>query len=162
MDQEAKKNLLRSIPSGLFVVGVKSGDKLHGFTASWATQISMKPPAILLGVRDHSQSLKIIKEGKVLTVNYFRKDQQELVSDFFKALDHQGDRLEKHKFQIGRTGAPILDDSIGHLECEVKSVVEGFGDHAAVIAEVIEAHIKPDHKDDKPLIMSDTPWHYGG
>ena len=162
MDEEAKKTLLRSIPSGLYVIGVKAGDRLHGFTGSWVSQISMKPPAIILGVRDKSHSLGIIRDGRVISVNFFRKDQQELVATFFKAIDHEGDRLEKYSYHTGKTGAPLIDDAMGYLECEVTSIVDGFGDHAAVIAEVVDAEIKPDHKNNSPLIMSDTRWHYGG
>jgi len=46
------------------------------------------------------------------------------------------------------------------LECEVKHIADGFGDHTAVIAEVIHAEVKD--PDAKVMVLSDTPWHYGG
>ena len=45
-----------------------------------------------------------------------------------------------------------------YRECAVKAIQEG-GDHSVVIGEVLEAELI---KDDPTLIMSDTPWHYGG
>ena len=159
MDLHAKKSLLRKIPYGLFVVGVKAGDKLHAFTASWLSQISMKPPAIVIGVRKNSRPLPMIRRGKVLTVNFIRKENRDTVAHFFKFVAHAGNKLGHYHFHIGETGAPILDEAIGYLECRVKKIVSGFGDHSAVIAEVTNAKIK---EDVSPLLMSDTPWHYGG
>ena len=159
MNEEAKKKLLRKIPYGLYVIGVKSGDEYHGFTGSWLTQASMKPPMITLGVREGSHGLEMIKAGKVLTVNFFPKKAKDLVAEFFKPAPKTEGRLAGHKFHTDITGAPILDEAIGYLECEVKKIIEGHGDHALVLAEVVEAKVK---EDVDSLIMSDTPWHYGG
>ena len=159
MDEAAKQKLLRWIPCGLYVVGVKSGADLHAFTGSWLTQISMKPPLVLVGVRNDSRSLQMIKEGKVLTVNYIRKENKKTLEHFFKPVSVDGNRLGGYPFKAGKTGAPLLDEAVGYLECEVRHVQDGFGDHAAVIAEVVDAVMK---EDVSPLIMSDTPWHYGG
>ena len=159
MDLLAKKKLLRQIPSGLFVVGVKSGQKLHAFTASWVTQISMKPPVIVMGVRKDSRALNRIRRGRVLSVNYIRKGNKDTVAHFFKPVVHEGNKLGRYHFHIDQTGAPILDEAIGYLECRVRKITGGFGDHAAVIAEVVNAKVKEDMP---PLVLSDTPWHYGG
>jgi flavin reductase (DIM6/NTAB) family NADH-FMN oxidoreductase RutF len=53
----------------------------------------------------------------------------------------------------------VLDQAVSYLECEVKEIVEGGGDHAVVVGEVIEAEVT---RQDPPLVMADTPWHYGG
>ena len=160
MSEEAKKKLLRSIPYGVYVVGVKAGKDLHGFTGSWVSQVSMKPPMIGIGVRHGSHSLEMVQRGKVLALNYFKKTDKDLVSLFFKPPKHEGGRLADCDYHTDKTGAPILDKAIGYLECEVRKIVDGFGDHSLVIAEVINANlIDPDAE---PLIMSDTPWHYGG
>ena len=51
LDADAKKVLLRKIPHGLFVCGVRDGDEVNGFTASWVTQGSFEPPLVVMGVR---------------------------------------------------------------------------------------------------------------
>lgn len=159
MNEEAKKKLLRRIPSGLYVIGVHAGDEVHGFTGSWFTQVSMKPPCVALGVRADSYSLDLMKRGKVITVNYFAKEDKEIIATFFKPASREQGRLAGIQYHTEKTGAPLLEKAVGYLECEIKQVVEGFGDHAVVIAEVINAQLK---KDVAPLIMSDTAWHYGG
>lgn len=160
MDLEAKKKLLRSIPSSLTVVGVKEGEDLHGFTASWVSQISMKPPAIMVGIRNESHSLEMIKNDKVFSINFFTVEHKDLVATFFKPAKSEEGRLAGTSFHIGATGTPLLDKAVGYLECEVKHIADGFGDHTAVIAEVIHAEVKD--PDAKVMVLSDTPWHYGG
>lgn len=159
MNQDAKKKLLRYIPNGLFVIGVKSDKKLHAFTGSWVTQISMKPPAIVIGVRKDSRAIRILRKGKVFTLNYIRKENKDTLAHFFKPVVHEGNRLGHYHFHTDATGAPILDEAIGYLECRVKKIMSNFGDHAVVIGEIVNAKIKEDLP---PLILSDTPWHYGG
>ncbi len=159
MDLHAKKTLLRRIPSGLYVIGVKWKNHYHAFTGSWLSQISMKPPMIVLGVRSDAESLKFIKEEKVFTVNYVRKSNSKTIEHFFKPVLHPSDRLESYPFHTDKTGAPILNEAIGYLECKVEKIIGGFGDHEAVIGEVINAKLI---EDIEPIIMSDTSWHYGG
>ena len=50
LDLEAKKVLLRKIPHGLFICGVREGDEINGFTASWVTQGSFEPPLVVMAV----------------------------------------------------------------------------------------------------------------
>ena len=54
LDLDAKKTLLRKIPHGLFICGVREGDEVNGFTASWVTQGSFEPPMVVMGVRADS------------------------------------------------------------------------------------------------------------
>ena len=61
LDVDAKKTLLRKIPHGLFVCGVRNGDEVNGFTASWVTQGSFDPPLVVMGVRADSSSHAIIE-----------------------------------------------------------------------------------------------------
>lgn len=160
MDPESKKKLLRHIPSGLYVIGLSRDGEHHAFTGSFLSQMSLKPPGIMTAVRKESKSFEILSQSKVFTVNFIHKDRRATLEHFFKpATSREGNRLGSFPCRTGKTGAPILDEAIGHLECEVRSIADSFGDHAVVIAEVVDAVVR---EDVAPLIMSDTPWHYGG
>jgi flavin reductase (DIM6/NTAB) family NADH-FMN oxidoreductase RutF len=67
LDEKAKKMLLRSIPHPLNICGVKEGDEVNGFTLSWTTQASFKPPMIVIGVRQDSRSHAMIKASQVFS-----------------------------------------------------------------------------------------------
>ncbi len=158
MNEEAKKNVLRKIPYGLYVIGVKDGASKHAFTGSWFSQCSMKPPRVMLGVRSASQSLEMIKTGKVFSVNLMPKTDKKILEQFFKPTPSDGNRFGDVAFRDGVTGAPILERAVGYLECRLHDVFE-TGDHTVVVGEIVEAGAT---KDEAPLVMSDTPWHYGG
>ena len=61
LDLEAKKVLLRKIPHGIFICGVREGEEINGFTASWVTQGSFTPPLVVMAVRSEGSSHGIIK-----------------------------------------------------------------------------------------------------
>ena len=158
MDETAKKNILRQIPYGLYVIGVKDGASHHAFTGSWFSQCSMKPPRVMLGVRHGTHSLDMIRHGKVFSVNWMSKEDKKVLEQFFKATPATGDRFGDLTYRIQKTGAPVLDKALSYIECEVVHIHE-VGDHSIVIGEVVNAEIRSDQP---PLVMGDTPWHYGG
>ena len=158
MDETAKKSILRKIPYGLYVIGVKDGESYHAFTGSWFSQCSMKPPRVMLGVRHGTHSLDMIRHGKVFSVNWMSKEDKKVLEQFFKATPATGNRFGDLTYQIKTTGAPVLDKALSFIECEVAHIHEA-GDHSIVIGEVVNAEVR---SDEHPLVMGDTPWHYGG
>ena len=158
MNEEAKKNILRKIPYGLYVIGVKDGAGHHAFTGSWLSQCSMKPPRVMLGVRHGTHSFDCLKSGGVFSVNLLAKEDKKVLEQFFKPTPSNGNRFGELHFSLKTTGAPILEKAIAALECRVVDIVDA-GDHSIVIGEIAEAEIT---NDQHPLVMSDTPWHYGG
>lgn len=158
MNEEAKRNILRKIPYGLYVIGVKDGAGHHAFTGSWLSQCSMKPPRVMLGVRHGTHSFDCLKQGGVFSVNFLSKEDKKVLEQFFKPAPSNGNRFGDLKFSLKTTGAPILEKAIAALECRVTDIVDA-GDHSIVIGEVVGAEAT---KEQPPLIMSDTPWHYGG
>ena len=158
MDEQAKKKVLRHIPYGLYVIGVRDKESHHAFTGSWLSQCSMKPPRVMLGVRHDTHSLDLIRESKVFSVNFLAKSDQKLMAQFFKPTPASGNRFGEAGYSLKKTGAPVLDHAVSYLECNVVNIYEG-GDHSIVVGEVVEAATA---KEESPLIMSDTPWHYGG
>jgi len=158
MNEESKKKILRQIPYGLYVVGVKDGAFYHAFTGSWLSQCSMKPPRVMLGVREGTHSLEMIQRGAAFSINFLSKNDKKILEQFFKPTPSDGSRFGTLTFGLKKTGTPILDASIAYLECELHAIVPA-GDHSIVIGDIVNAEIV---KEDASLIMSDTPWHYGG
>ncbi|WP_320674672.1 flavin reductase family protein [Prochlorococcus sp. MIT 1341] len=158
IDAEAKKVLLRKIPHGLFICGVREGDVVNGFTASWVTQGSFEPPLVVMAVRSEGTSHDIILRTRKFSLNVLRSDQKELAAVFFKPQEALGGRFEASPFSFGELGLPILDDSLGGIECELVGDVR-HGDHTVFVGEVKAAKLI---NDTDPLILSATGWEYGG
>ncbi|HBH96431.1 MAG TPA: diguanylate cyclase [Candidatus Omnitrophica bacterium] len=159
MDAQAKKIALRKIPHGVYIIGVAQDGQLNAFTGTWLTQVSFTPPLVALGIRKDSHSLSMIQHAKVFSVNILGKEQKPLAEHFVKPATVIGEKLKTVAHRAGKTGAPLLDDAIAFVECEVREIANELGDHAVVIGEVVEAGVR---NDVPALTLIDTGWHYGG
>jgi flavin reductase (DIM6/NTAB) family NADH-FMN oxidoreductase RutF len=160
MDLEAKKIALRKIPHGVYIVGVKQDTQLNAFTATWFTQVSFTPPLVALGLKKDTLSFQMIQKDPVFSVNILGKNHKPLAEHFVKPATVAGEKLKGIPYRLGKTGAPILDEAIAYVECEIREIANARGDHAVIIGEVVEAGVRD--KDGPALTLMDTGWHYGG
>lgn len=158
MDGEARKKILRKIPYGLYILGLKDGDKFHGMVGSWVSQCSFEPPLLMLGIKKGSYSHQMMEHSPYLSVNVPRKDQKKLVESFFRPYEVKDHKFGEIPFQVGKNGVPILEDVPAYLECKIRQIVTG-GDHDVVIVEILESELR---EETETLVMKDTGWHYGG
>ena len=160
LNLEAKKILLRKIPHGLFICGVRDeeSDEINGFTASWVTQGSFNPPLVVIAVRAEGSSHEIIKKTNKFSLNVLKSDQKDLAAVFFKPQVALGSRFESVEFVLGDLGLPILKESVGGVECMVIGEVI-HGDHTVFVGEVKTAYL---NNDVEALNLNSTGWNYGG
>jgi flavin reductase (DIM6/NTAB) family NADH-FMN oxidoreductase RutF len=158
LDEQAKKTMLRKIPHGLYVCGVKEGEEVNGFTASWVMQASFQPPLVVNCVNKSSGSHAMIQSSQVFALSVLEVGQKEMAQKFFKPQRRVGNKFEDVEFYLGETGCPIITDSLGYVECRVIGAVE-HGDHTVFVGEVIAAGI---HREGDPLLLESTGWNYGG
>ncbi|NEP12994.1 MAG: flavin reductase [Symploca sp. SIO2C1] len=159
LDEQAKKTMLRKIPHGLYICGVKDGEELNGFTMSWLMQSSFKPPLIVNCVKRDSGSHAMIKKSGVFAISFLDSEQKDLAAKFFKPKRRVGNKFEDVEFYEGEaTGCPIISDSLGYVECKLVSTVEE-GDHTVFVGEVIGSGI---HREGNQLLLESTGWNYGG
>ena len=159
MRDEDKRAVLGMIPYGLYVVGVGRGEGCGAYVANWISQASFKPPLLMLGVLRKGRQHGIIESERALAVSFLASDQKDLASRFLRFQAADGGRLSGLAFTAGRaTGAPVLDEAPGFVECRVRQIVAG-GDHDVVLAEVVEAGWR---RAATPLMLSDTSWSYAG
>lgn len=159
LDEQAKKTMLRKIPHGLYICGVKDGEELNGFTASWVMQASFEPPLVVNCVRRDSISHEMLKKSEVFSISFLEAGQKDLAAKFFKPKRRVGNKFEDVEFYEGQeTGCPIIKDSLGYVECKVVGAVEQ-GDHTVYVAQVIGSGV---HRDGEPLLLESTGWQYGG
>ena len=157
LDADAKKVLLRKIPHGLFICGVRDGDDVNGFTASWVTQGSFEPPLVVMGVRADSASHAIIESTKQFSLNVLRADQKDLAAVFFKPQKAMGGRFDATTFTEGELGLPLLNDAIGGVECALVGQIKH--DHTVFVGEFKTARLIADGE---ALNLASTGWNYGG
>jgi flavin reductase (DIM6/NTAB) family NADH-FMN oxidoreductase RutF len=159
LDESAKKAMLLKIPHGLYICGVKDGEELNGFTASWVMQASFKPPLVVNCVKNDSISHEMLAKSGFFALSFLESTQKDLAAQFFKPKRRVGNKFEDVEFYEGAaTGCPIIADSLGYVECKVVGEVK-HGDHTVYVGEVIGAGI---HREGSPLLLESTGWQYGG
>ncbi len=67
--------------------------------------------------------------------------------------------LNKRAVRRGITGAPIFEDAIAYMDCEVRKAID-MGTHTLFVGEVVDAGIREDSI--RAAAMSDTRMKYGG
>lgn len=158
LDEQAKKTILRKIPHGLYICGVKDGEEVNGFTASWVMQASFNPPLVVNCVKQDSKSHAMIAASGVFALSFLEDGQKDLAQTFFKPQRRVGNKFEEVEFYLGETGCPIISDTLGYVECRVVGSVPN-GDHTVFVGEVIAAGV---HREGNPLLLENTGWNYGG
>ncbi len=136
-DSQQQRKIMGRFATGVTVASTRIGDETWGMTANGITSLSLDPPLVLLAVQKDVVSHGKFKEGGCFALNILTSEQQELSDRFafkgpkdFSGLD----------YTTGETGAPILADSLGWVDCRVTEVLEG-GDHDIFIGEIVAGEV---------------------
>lgn len=160
MDPEVKKQTLRLLTYGLYVLTAADGEDVAAGTVTWLSQASFSPSLIMVGVKADSGLHAIVEQSGAFAVNILAAGQQDVASAFFRPSQVEGNRLNGFVFEPGPdTGAPLLVDLPAWFEARVTDAIKR-GDHTVFVAEVVNAGLRD--AEAKPLVMWDTGWSYGG
>ncbi|MGB6535291.1 MAG: flavin reductase family protein [Xanthobacteraceae bacterium] len=141
MNADAKKTVLRMIPYGIYVLTADDGKgNIAAATVNWVTQSAFAPPLVVVGIKTDSGAYTIVKDARVFALNMLGKEQKGAAFTFFKPTQVSEGKLSGQAYRKGATGAPLLVDAAGAVECRVTEIVEQ-GDHHVVVGEVVEAHL---------------------
>jgi flavin reductase (DIM6/NTAB) family NADH-FMN oxidoreductase RutF len=158
MDAGKKKQALRLITYGLYVVTARDDDRLAAGTITWFSQSSFHPPLVMAGIQRRSSLNRAIHASRAFAVHFLGRSQKELATRFFKPAQAKGDLLSGCRFEPGVTGAPVLADPPAWIECRVVDEVDR-GDHTVFVAEVVAAGVR---REEEPLTLRDAGFSYGG
>lgn len=147
------------IPNALCLLGSRSGEDWNGMTVSWVTQVSMEPVLIAVSVDQTAVTHRLVEESGVFTVNLWDKTDTRPFVKFSKPATKEGMTLNERPIREGETGAPIFEEAVAYLECEVRNAHD-VGTHTLFLGEVVAAGIRDDEAE--IASMSDTRMKYGG
>lgn len=136
IDSASFRSVLGRFASGVTVVTVRDGRGAdHGMTVSAFCSVSLLPPLVLICVEKDASLFDVLAHSTRFTVNVLESKQEEIARRF--AEEHP-DRFDGVGFTRGLMGAPVIDDCLAVIECEVLSRHPG-GDHTIVIGSVVGA-----------------------
>jgi flavin reductase (DIM6/NTAB) family NADH-FMN oxidoreductase RutF len=159
MDAKAKQKTLRLFTIGIYLLTSRHGDRYGAATVTWVSQVSFKPPLLMVALRKDGSVLDCLLSSGFSVLHIVGREQQEIAQKFFSATKESNGLINGEPFYEGKTSAPVLENLRAYLECKLVSVSEDYGDHAIAILEVVEAGNRGEVD---PLVVGDSPWKYGG
>ena len=159
VDDEMLNRVTWKIPNALALVGSAAGGERNGMTTSWITQLSMEPVLIGIGVDNAAVTHRLIADGGSFTVNLWSSEDTRTFVKFSKPAADDGETLNGRPVRTEVTGAPVFDEAIAWMDCEVR-FSHDFGTHTLFVGEVVAAAIRDDES--RAAAMSDTRMKYGG
>jgi flavin reductase (DIM6/NTAB) family NADH-FMN oxidoreductase RutF/DNA-binding IclR family transcriptional regulator len=133
------REVLGQYPTGVCVVTATQDDGVHaGFVVGSFTSVSLDPPLVAFFPDKKSTSWPKIEAAQHFCVNILSADQEHLCRRFASKAD---DKFQGVAVRQSVTGAPIIEDVVAWIDCELESVTEA-GDHYIVIGRVVELGVE--------------------
>lgn len=162
MDEQtaaAKKTILRTIPYGLYVLGVNNGGEDSAAAINWVTQTSFDPPLIVMGVKKDSGAYQLLKQTGKFALSFLESGQKDLAFSFFKPTTVEGNTINGHEFERGpNSAAPVIAAAPAFVEGTLAGEVD-MGDHSCVVGLVTHAVLKREYT---VLTLEECGVKYGG
>jgi len=136
---------------GVYVVTTRLEDVVNGMTASWVSQVSLKPLLVMVSIAPSRYSHRLIQESGIFAVNVLDSTQADLGKRFGYKSGRQVDKFAGLEWTTATTGAPILPQAYAYLDLKLKDTCTA-GDHTLFLGEVVAAKIQ--HPQAKSLVFN--------
>jgi len=158
MTDKKAMDVLGKAVYGCYLMTVKSGDMINGMPLSLFMQTGFDPPMVACGVSPKRRTHQMVKDAGSFAVVFLKKDQADLVDAFKIKGEDPGKKYDGVDWEEGETGAPLLKDCLGYVECRL---VDSFspGDHTMFIGEVVNSKLV---SEGELLTIQDLDKHYSG
>ncbi len=147
MDAAEFRRIMGHFATGVTVVTSRdaAGGTPCGLTVNTVTSVSLRPTLVLVCVEQGADSHDCIRGSGYFAINILTSDQERL-SRRFAGWDVD-EKFAGVAYRTEATGAPILEDAMGWLDCRVRADYPG-GDHTIFVGEVVAGDVR----DEAPLI----------
>ncbi len=144
------QKILFNIPCGLFVVSSFSptrNPKNNGMINNTIFQVTDSPFQVVLAMDKRHLTTEYIRESGVFGVTFLAPDQMALIKNFGFKSGREGDKYVGIPWRPGVTGAPLLEEVPGYLECRLVPGQEiNAGTHLVFLGEVVAGQWLSDAK----------------
>src|SRR5215468_2593747 len=82
-----RRRVLWAMPSGLYVIGARAGERRNGMTANWVTQVSFDPKLVAASIEQEALTHELVAEGGVFALNLVARDDRAIVRKFTKPVE---------------------------------------------------------------------------
>jgi len=130
--------ITKTVPTGVSVVTVRSGDKINGMTAAWVTQVSFKPVMIAVSIAPQRYTHGLIEQSRYFCINALPAESMDLAKHFGFKSGRKTDKFQGINYTNAIKGSPVLESAYAYIECELVHAYEA-GDHTLFIGTVVDS-----------------------
>ena len=146
VSSELFRRACAQFPTGVAVLTTRASDGTpHGLTVNAFCSLSLTPPLVLVAIDRVCSILDTFEKSGHFAINFLSLDQRNLSIRFSEVPEG---RFSGVPWSPGAEGAPLIEGTIGSIECRTKNVIDA-GDHRALIGEVVAASVA----DGDPLVF---------
>ncbi|GAV25581.1 flavin reductase [Carboxydothermus islandicus] len=149
---------LNYLANSVALLGYRDREQGNFTTVAWITQVSMKPPMVLVNVAPGRYSYQKIKETGEFTLAILSEEQKEIADFCGKNSGANVDKIKELNLPVvpgEKVSAPKLTTAIANLECRLVQEIP-VGDHIILVGEVVAEDVPNPAK--RPLIFHQ--WKY--
>jgi flavin reductase (DIM6/NTAB) family NADH-FMN oxidoreductase RutF len=129
------KAVMGRFTTGVTVVTTALGSQRAGVTVNAFCSVSLDPSLVLVCIERTAHIHDLLLEAGVFAVNLLAEEQDGLARCFAVSSDRRNKDLCDCEIEKVHTGAPVLRDALGYLDCVVTDVFPG-GDHSIIVGRV--------------------------
>ncbi|UNK45676.1 flavin reductase family protein [Arthrobacter sulfonylureivorans] len=147
LDYSTLREALGHHPTGVaLITSLDSDGQALGMIVGTFTSVSVDPPLVGFFPMKSSRSFERIRESGFFTVNILAHDQEHVCRALMR---RQPDKFEGLSWRPSAHGAPVLDDVVLSIDCDLAAVTEA-GDHYLATGLVKDVQI---HRPVAPLLQ---------
>lgn len=137
-DARLQRDIMGRFATGVTVVTTRyqNGD-ITGMTANAVMSLSLDPPLVVVSVDKSATMHSALSDGQCYAINILTREQEHLSNRFAAPGPKDFSDL---KLRERKTGAPILDGTLGYLDCKLVHVLPA-GDHDMFVGEIVDGEV---------------------
>jgi flavin reductase (DIM6/NTAB) family NADH-FMN oxidoreductase RutF len=139
-DSKLQRNIMGRFATGVTVVTTAGTGGMGGLTANAVCSLSLEPALVLVAVDKRAASYAEIKANGCYAINILSLAHEEISKRF---STHGPKDFSGFKWKTAITGAPILEEALGYVDCRLSEILPG-GDHDIFIGEIVAGEARDD------------------
>ncbi len=126
---------MRAFPAGLAVLTVDVEGERVGLTVGSLVSLSLEPPLVGVAVSRQAAMHELLRGANAFGFSLLAADQAVAAQHFARGVPPIA-MWHGIGWRPGETGAPLIDDALGWLECRLDAE-HATGDHTFFVGEVV-------------------------
>jgi len=153
MEASVASQVFGRLDRELWIVTAADGRRRGGMVATFVSHASLVDslPRALIAVAKQHHTWQLIEASDAFGLHLISAGQVDWVWHFGLQSGCDVDKLSGFAVEEGQSGAPLLSDALGRLDCRVEARMD-IGDRTVYLAEVVDAR---NNRDELPLTMKE-------